>query len=272
MGDHRAPELIVLDLDGTLLGLDRRVSPRNAAALHAATAAGARVVIATGRPLRLLDGIRHLVPAAVAICCNGALVIDLTTDEVLQAHPLDTSALYLAVMGARAVGAQFWVGVEGLPDQGQILLEPHADARIGVDVRRGPLAELCSPDRVVVKALIRAASSVDRDLVHRQFSDRYSGELTITHSADDLLIEVSGPRVTKGRTIAELATSWGVDASRAIAFGDGANDLELLNWAGRAVAMSNAPAEVQRVATEITGHHDEHGVATVLERWFPSET
>ena len=263
------PELILLDLDGTLLGLDRRVSARNSAALRAADAVGARVVIATGRPLRLLDSIRGCVPAAIAICCNGALVIDLVTDAVLQAHPLDGAVLHSAVLGARAAGADFWVGVEGLPDMGGIILEPQAAFRTGADVARAPLAELCRKDRIIVKSLVRTSSAEDAALVRTYLADNYRDEFTVTHSDDDLLIEVSGPGVTKGRTVAGLARAWGIAPERSIAFGDGPNDLEMMAWAGHSVAMGNADPEVKRRASEVAGHHDEHAVARVLERWFP---
>lgn len=262
-----APELILLDLDGTLLGRDRLVSARNSAALQVADAAGARVVIATGRPLRLLDDIRGQVPATTAVCCNGALVIDLETDAVLQAHPLDGTALEHAVLSARHVGADFWVGVEGLPEHGGIVLEPHAVFHPGADVARAPLAELC--DRVIVKSLLRATSADDAATVRAMFREHYAGEFTITNSGDELLLEVSGLGVTKGRTVAQLARTWGIDPVDAIAFGDMPNDLEMMLWAGHSVAMQNAAPEVKRWATEVAGHHDEHAVARVLERWFP---
>lgn len=267
MIEHTPPRLILLDLDGTLLGVDRRVSERNAAALVAADAAGARIVIATGRPLRLLADIRAQIPSTIAVCCNGALVIDLETDAVLQSHPLDGAALHDAVRRARVSGAEFWVGVEGLPEHGGIAIEPHAEFRSGADVSRAPLVELCN--RVIVKSLVRAASAVDAALVREHFRDGDGQQLTLTNSADDLLIEVSGPGVTKGATVAALATEWGLAPEHAIAFGDMPNDLEMMSWAAHSVAMGNGDPEVKRRATEVAAHHDDDGVAQVLERWFP---
>lgn len=263
-----APRLILLDLDGTLLGLDRRVSERNSAALKAADAAGSRVVIATGRPLRLLSDIRAQVPATIAVCCNGALVVDLESDQVLEAHPLEGEVLDTAALGARAAGADFWVGVEGLPGQDHLALEPHAEFRPGTDVVRAPLSELCRAGRVILKGLVRAASAADAAIVRRYFTTHHAAQLTLTNSADDLLIEVSGPGVTKGRTVAALAETWGIDPAQAIAFGDSPNDMEMLQWAGRSVAVDNAHPDVKRVATETAGHHDDHAVARVLERWY----
>ncbi len=94
------------------------------------------------------------------------------------------------------------------------------------------------------------------------------GELSITYSTDDGLIEVAAAGVNKGYALARLAQDWGIDAADAVAFGDMPNDLELLTWAGHGVAMANAHPDLAAVASEIAPHHGDDGVAAVLERWF----
>ena len=74
--------------------------------------------------------------------------------------------------------------------------------------------------------------------------------------------------VTKAHGLAEVASRFGVAAADVVAFGDMPNDLEMLRWAGHGVAMGNAHPELQAAADEVTAHHDEDGVALVLERWF----
>lgn len=78
-----------------------------------------------------------------------------------------------------------------------------------------------------------------------------------------------GPEgVTKAAALDHLAGLLGVDAADCLALGDGRNDVEMLAWAGRGVAMGQAPAEVKAVADAVTGHVTEHGAATELDRWF----
>jgi Cof subfamily protein (haloacid dehalogenase superfamily) len=257
-----APRLILVDLDGTLVGDDHTVSPRNAAVLERAAAAGTRVVIATGRPVRLLKPVRASLGHSIALCYNGAIVIDLATDSVIEAHLLEASIFERAVSVVRARGLEFIVAAEGMPDRG-IRAEP--GFRIERDLPRGTVAEISEGG--VVKGLI-VVKPENFDAVWEAFSTGFPGEIEVTRSGIDGLIEISARGVSKGGVIDSLARGWGIDPSEAIAFGDMPNDLEMFRWAGRSVAMGNAEPEVKLAATEVGADHDDDAVAQVLERWF----
>jgi hydroxymethylpyrimidine pyrophosphatase-like HAD family hydrolase len=259
---HHAPRLILVDLDGTLVGSDGLVSDRNANALHRATAAGSRVVIATGRPARILLPLRASLGSSLALCYNGAIVLDLATAEVIESHVLDGAIFRDAVDRVRAAGRRFVVGVEGMPDVG-IRAEP--GFREGYDIPRGDMAALSSSG--VVKGLIRAQPD-EFEAVWDAFSEGFPDTLEVTRSGVDGLIEISAAGVSKGGVIDGLAREWGIDPSEAIAFGDMPNDLAMFRWAGWSVAMGNAEPEVKLAASEVGAHHNEDAVAQVLERWF----
>jgi Cof subfamily protein (haloacid dehalogenase superfamily) len=256
------PRLILVDLDGTLVGVNHEVSPRNAAALERATAAGSRVVIATGRPVRLLAPVRASLGHSIALCYNGAIVLDLASDRVLEAHLLDGRVFQRAVEKVRESGLEFLVAVEGMPDVG---LRGEFGFREGYDMPRGTLEQIC--DLPIVKGLIRATGERFA-AIWDAFSSGFPDELEVTRSGIDGLLEISRRGVSKGGVIDELARGWGIDPSEAIAFGDMPNDLEMFRWAGRSVAMGNAEPEVKLAATEVGAHHDDDAVAQVLERWF----
>ena len=256
------PRLILVDLDGTLLGKDHTVSVRNAAALERATAAGARVVVATGRPVRLLAPIREALAHSIALCYNGAIVLDLATDRVIDAHLLDGRVFQHAVEKVRETGLEFLVAVEGMPDVG---IRGEIGFREGYAMPRGTLADIC--DGGVAKGLVRAMG--DQFVpTWDAFSTGFRGEIEVTRSGIEGLIEISRAGVSKGGVIDELARGWGIEPSEAIAFGDMPNDLEMFRWAGRSVAMGNAEPEVKLAASEVGAHHDEDAVAQILERWF----
>jgi hydroxymethylpyrimidine pyrophosphatase-like HAD family hydrolase len=74
--------------------------------------------------------------------------------------------------------------------------------------------------------------------------------------------------VNKATALAEVAAGFGVAAADVLAFGDGRNDIEMLRWAGRGVAMGDAPAEVKAAADDITKAIDDGGPAAELRGWF----
>jgi len=79
-------------------------------------------------------------------------------------------------------------------------------------------------------------------------------------------VEVMAEGVTKATGLARLCAHLGIDRADVVAFGDALNDVEMLRWAGRGVAMAGAEAVVQDAADETTASNDDDGVAQVIER------
>jgi Cof subfamily protein (haloacid dehalogenase superfamily) len=259
-----APRLILTDLDGTLLGSDREVSDRTAAVLERAVAAGARVVIATGRPIRFVSHLRDRIHSSIALCSNGALVVDLDSGEVMRSHVLDGERVIALAAELRSKGAEFAIAMEGMPDVGMLAEEHYPFIHLD-DSQRLPLATLAASP--MVKLLIRPADGHHDDVL-RVLTERYADVLLATSSGVAGLIEVSLAGISKGTVIDGLAQEWGIAPEHAIAFGDQPNDLDMLRWAGWGVAMENADPALKAEADEIAPHHDEDGVAQILERWY----
>jgi hydroxymethylpyrimidine pyrophosphatase-like HAD family hydrolase len=79
-----------------------------------------------------------------------------------------------------------------------------------------------------------------------------------------------GPRgVDKAHGLAMVCEDLGIDPADVLALGDGRNDIEMLQWAGRGVAIGDAPDEVKAAADIVTGLFDELGTVAELDRWFP---
>ena len=132
-------------------------------------------------------------------------------------------------------------------------------------MRVAPVEELTAGG--VVKLLVRHEEMTGDELLAA--ARAALGDLAeTTHSSADGLLEISAAGVSKASGLAAFADERGLGPADVVAFGDMPNDLPMLAWAGHAVAMANAHADVLAVADEITGHHDEDGVAQVLERWF----
>lgn len=260
------PQMVVTDMDGTLLDEVGNVSERNAQALARADKAGARVVIATGRPIWWLAPVIQAGFTGVAVCMNGAVVYDVGAGEILASSPLTAQTMQTFVADLSRHTDEFAIAVERLgTDLNCCWAEEHYDHPWeGADFRIAPRAELLADP--AAKLLVRlAGESRDLAVAAREVA---GDQVHVTYSTDQGLIEIAAEGVNKGAALSKLAGQWGIDPQQVVAFGDMPNDLEMLSWAGHAVAMENAHPDVAAIASEIAPLHHQDGVAQVLERWF----
>ncbi len=260
-----APLLVASDLDGTLVRRDGSVSPRTVQVLRRVEEAGVPFVMVTGRPPRWMATISEETGhRGLAVCANGALVYDLHREEVVS-----RSLLTAEVAGEVAAALR-----EALPELAFAV--ERGDERFGHEeryvpsmqhpgARTGELEQLL--DGGVVKLLARHPG-MGPDALLAAAREAVGDRATLTHSSVDGLLEISAAGVTKASGLAALAGDLGVEAADVIAFGDMPNDLPMLAWAGRSVAVGNAHPEVREAAGEVTASVEEDGVAQVLERWF----
>ena len=256
--------LIATDLDGTLVRSDGTISRRTRRALTAAEGAGLLVALVTGRPPRWMAPVAEATGhTGVAVCANGALLYDMHTERVVASRLLDPGT-------QRAVAARLREAVPGLRFAVEYALgfghEPgyrHGWAIGAVDVRVGPADAIL--DRPAAKLLVRHPTMACDELLVLA-GKLLGGEVAVTSSSHECLLEISAPGVTKATGLTELAATAGVAAEEVVAFGDMPNDLPMLAWAGRAVAVANAHPEVLAAADEVTASNDEDGVAVVVER------
>jgi hydroxymethylpyrimidine pyrophosphatase-like HAD family hydrolase len=203
------------------------------------------------------------------VAANGAAVYDPVDDRILFETPLSPAALDEACTRLRAAitGVRFAVETDG----GRILrYEPgyevggwESDSE-GVWATPGALLTA----RPAVKLLVKAGTQ-DPDGFSALVGDILVGIAEATHSSSSGVVEVSAAGVTKATGLAWVADKLGVPASDAVAFGDMPNDLPMLAWAGRGVAMANAHPWVLAAADEVTLANDEDGVAHYLDRLLP---
>ncbi|HEX2301551.1 MAG TPA: HAD family hydrolase [Pseudonocardiaceae bacterium] len=267
------PGLVASDVDGTLLDPTERVSDRTRAAVHRVIAAGVPFVLVTGRPPRWISPVvEQLGYAGATICANGAVHYDAGADVVCHAVTLEPSQLrHAAAAVAKALpGAKLAVELSGASAKanglGQFLAEAnYTHPWPGADSETAPREVLLS--RPAIKLLVRLPTA-SSDAMAAAVREILGRDLDITFSTGHGLIELSAPGVTKGTGLARLAAELGVPAAGVVAFGDMPNDVPMLQWAGRGVAMANAHPAVLGVADEITAPNSEDGLALVLERWF----
>jgi Cof subfamily protein (haloacid dehalogenase superfamily) len=259
-----APKLVATDLDGTLLRTDETASRRTLEAIAATIAAGIPFVICTARPARWIRPLAPLVGGrGTAICANGGVIWDIGSERVVRQFPIPSEVALEVVARLRPV----------LPQAAWAVERPTAFAHEPAYRSRWPVPDDTVVDAIEVllaaapvKLMLRSPAAGADDLVALA-REALDGLVEVTHSSTaDTLLEMSAAGVSKGSSLAVLCQSLGIAAADVLAFGDMPNDLPMLNWAGRSVAVANAHPEVLATADEVTASCDDDGVARVLER------
>lgn len=269
MGDVR---LVASDLDGTLLapGAGIHVATRVRSALAAVQEAGIVVVLVSARNWRSVEEVADLAGVGgVAVCSNGAVVYDLASRRVHRSHVIAVDVVREFVDRCRAtLDAEVCFGWETA--HGAYRDEAYHRAATAAGVAYSPVylravevVPVVADDHDVTKLLVRHPPT-DPDALLAVLGELVGDGLTATISGGDF-VEVMAAGITKAHALAALCGELGIDADQVVAIGDQLNDLPMLTWAGRGVAMGNAHPAVLDAVGERTASNAEDGLALVLE-------
>ena len=268
--------LIALDLDGTLLDSEKRLSERNRAVLEKAAAKGVYIVPTTGRFFGMMpEAIRALPFVRYAITVNGAQVYDREADAALARAeiPVATAIAAMEVLdGFDCIYDCYQENWGWMTDAMQRKAAEYApDAHYLRMIRefRRPVPELkahlaakgADVQKVMCFARTPALLPGIRDALAARFP-----ELVLTQSTPNT-VEINHALAHKGEALRRLCEALGFGIENAMSFGDGLNDLTMVRDAGFGVAMANSAPEVLAVAKYKTLSNDEDGVAAAIERF-----
>ena len=257
-------EWCVSDLDGTLLNSKGEVSPQTQEAIAQLHEAGIGFTLATGRnDLHIREMIQNLKITLPVISCNGALIRDMATENVIQADYIEDGAVDRIIEVGSHYGWDF-IGytkdaIWYLPDSpGMKYYREYnrkSDPAFHIPLNGTSTAEW--PREEFLKFFIwDVPAGQAKELEQEERITR------VQSMAGSLDIMAAG--VSKGRGLKILADHLGMDLARTAVFGDNHNDLEMLSAAGYSFAMSNGEEETKRTAKYSTGTNDEHGVAQII--------
>jgi HAD superfamily hydrolase (TIGR01484 family) len=254
--------LLALDIDGTLVDAREQARPAVIDAVAAARAAGAHVVLSTGRSVHGIDRILDLMrlPRGYCVASNGAVVITYPPIQVVSAITFDAGPVVRAVLDA-VPDALVAVEVIG---RGYRANQRFPAGEITGELWLEPLDALIKEP--VTRVIIRDPQSSAEDFI--ALADRIGLHGTSYFVGFTAWLDLAPDGVSKAAALDKVAADLGVAQAEVLAIGDGRNDIEMLAWAGRGVAMGQAPPEVKAVADHVTGTLDEDGVVTELARWF----
>ena len=260
-------QLIAFDLDGTFLDDAKRIPEINMEALLTAREQGVLIVPATGRLYKgLPDEVRELCRYFILI--NGAKVYDAVEDRVLYSAdiPLDLAlkiydygdtlpCVYDAYVkdDGRMSQRMFDVMEDYLPDKNyakmmRVLRKPVPDLK----------QSLIGEQTDVQKAQYYFQDLEERERQIRRLDELFPGQLYVSTSLESN-IEINYYRATKGRALRGLCQALGIDCRQAAAFGDGTNDLSMIEDAGFGVAMCNGAERCRAAADFVTEYNNNAG-------------
>jgi Cof subfamily protein (haloacid dehalogenase superfamily) len=256
-------KMVCLDVDGTLVDHDGHMHDEVREAAQDVVAAGHHVLIATGRSLGATLPIIELIglEEGYSVSSNGGVTLRLSTSleegfEVIDRRTFDPAPA-LRALRHRLPNAKYAVE----DDQGRFLsTERFQDMSFGVVAEGVTFEEMmeASATRLVVFSTDSSAE---------EFGEAVEaiGLQGVTYSVGwSAWLDIAAAGVSKASGLEALRDRLGVHIDDTVAVGDGRNDIEMLAWAGRGVAMGQAPPEVKKVADEVTGHVEENGAAAVL--------
>ena len=268
------PRLVALAIDGTLLKwiegagqTHEQVAPAVHDAVRRAHDAGAHIVLASGRSPHGMTTIADLLdleggePAWV-VASNGAVVFRYPPLEVVHEETFDARPAVEAILREHP-GVLVAVEERGI---GYRVNRPFPAGELSGDMVITDVADLVAQH--VSRVIIR-----DPDSTAEDFLD-LAGRLGL-HGTDYVVgwtawLDLAPVGVSKASGLAHVADRLGVAAADVLAIGDGRNDIEMLRWAGRGVAMGQAVEPVIAAADDVTGTVYEDGAATEIARWFPA--
>lgn len=269
-------KMIGFDLDGTLLTDQKELGEYTVQILKRAVEEGIVILPITGRPLcGLPEEVTGLTGLRYAITANGARILDLKNAAVLkeQLVSVETAEKILDILGNYDSLREIYYDGTGYAEREKLEQIDHF-------FEEGPMAEYVRSTRQPVENLMDKFRKESRevDKVQGVFADLGEREaaldeirklegVTITGALHNN-IEVNAAGVDKGNALLWLAQYLGIAPEETMAFGDGNNDITLLEKAGTGVAMKNGIEEVKHAADTITEKtNDEEGAAKFIETY-----
>ena len=269
--------LVATDLDGTLLGSDHTLGPRDAAALRRLGRAGVVRVVATGRSLRAAERVLDPgFPIDYLVVSSGAGVLEWRSRQLLRRHRFE------AAEGERVTRVLYGLGVDFMahspvPDDHRFRYIRARGANPDFERRVGRYNEFATRWEVsdgggiapsgAACQFVAIVGGDEAHIVDRARAALPGFEVVRSTSPLDgrsIWVEVRPPGVGKARAVAWLAARHRLAAARTAAVGNDYNDSEMLAWSANAFVVGNAPPEL-RERFRVVSPNDAGGFSEVVE-------
>lgn len=261
-------KLIALDLDGTLKSNDKQILPKTMAKLLQLASQGVVIVLASGRPTaglyREADELGLDKTGGYLLSFNGAKVVDYLSKEIIYQKVYDATMAHMIYDRAKAYNLAVMTYTDEL-----ILTEDKNDKYVIIEseINHLPIKHVTNFKEAVNFSVNKVLLTGKPEFVQKiieEFQAPYRNSLSIYRSAP-YFIEVMAQGIDKAASLQALIERLGIKREEVLSFGDGYNDLSMIEFSGMGVAMANAVDEVKEKADYITSSNDEEGIYECLK-------
>lgn len=266
-------KLIALDIDGTLLNTEKKITPEVFTSIQEAKNQGAKVVLSTGRPLPgvtpLLEELNLTDDGDYVICFNGAVVQEVKSEKILcdlEMELEDFNLIYNEIYKKHNTFIHINTPTNLVTPCKIPGKYTQLEATINkIDVEYIPVEKIDNNIKFCKVMIVDESEKLEEIIksIPKEFYDKY----TIVRSVPYFL-EFLNKDANKGNALKALCDNINLPIEKTIAVGDEENDQHMIKYAGLGVAMGNARDSIKDIADFITTSNNEHGVANVINKFI----
>ena len=263
-------ELIAVDLDGTLVRSDQSISQRTLDALIRVQQQGVKVAVASGRPTfgtaHAADALRLDEFGGYVMSYNGGEIYDWRTKTRLHAQTLDERIMPYLYMCAKERGMPIMTYIDKAVvsevENNEYIRYSSMRNRMPIRKVNDFVAEVQGAG--IVKCMIVGAPTL-LPALEAEMQAALKGKAGVFRS-EPFFLEIVPMGIDKAKGLSILLNKIGLKREELMAFGDGYNDIPMLQFAGMGVAMDNAADEIKKAADKVAPNNDDDGIAVFLEK------
>ncbi|MCD2223475.1 Cof-type HAD-IIB family hydrolase [Listeria cossartiae] len=276
-------QAIILDIDGTLLNDDKKISAKTKEALITAQQNGVKLILASGRPTTGMHLYAEQLEMekyhGLLVSYNGAKVVDCQTKEELFNQALTVSEGKAVLEHMKNFEVKVMIDKDDYMYVNDVFdcFVPYKGEEINIIQyeSRGGNFKLCEKDDLAafldyrISKILTAGDPAYMQENYQAMMAPFKDSLNCVFTAD-FYFEFTAQGIDKAKALDTVLTPLGIHPENIIAFGDGHNDITMVEYAGTGIAMSNAVPELKAAASSVTLSNNEDGIAHVLNSLIPS--
>lgn len=262
-------KLIALDLDGTLKNSKNKITEKTKNALIKAQELGIAVVLASGRPTAGLreeeDKLKLREYGGFLLSFNGAKVIECKSGQTIYEKTLEVADVKRIYDQAK----KYNLTIMGYDNMDLIVEDENGDHVKSEASMNGMNVKVVDDFKDYMNFRTNKILMSEKPKYLEEVMDSYKepfGDKLSIYRSSDFYLEVMAKDIDKSYSLDQIVKILGINQEEVIAFGDGHNDLSMLQYAGHGVAMGNSNDELKKKANEITLSNDEDGIAYSLSK------